>query len=315
MAPPRACILGCVGPLLERAEARALARSDPWGFIVFARNVETPAQLARLTAALRDAVGRNAAVLVDQEGGRVARLGPPHWRAWPPPLEAAADGPGALRARYALIAAELRTVGIDTNCAPVADIAGPATHPFLRNRCLGHDAATVARAARAVAEGLMAGGVLPVLKHLPGHGRASADSHAALPRVATPAADLATTDFAPFRALADLPLGMSAHVVYDAIDPDRPATLSPRVIAMIRTKIGFDGLLMTDDIAMGALSGPLGARAAAAIAAGCDVVVHGNGDGAEAAAVAEAAGPLSPAATTRAARALALRDRLAEAGR
>jgi len=312
MALPRACILGCAGPDLGRDEARALARADPWGFIVFARNVDTPARLARLTADLRAAVGRNAPVLVDQEGGRVARLGPPHWRAWPPPLEAAAEGPAALRARYATIAAELRAVGIDTDCAPLADIAGPATHPFLRNRCLGTSAAAVAQTARAVAEGLMAGGVLPVLKHLPGHGRAATDSHAALPRVAAPAAALAATDFAPFAALADLPLGMTAHVVYDSIDPDRPATLSPRVIAMIRTEIGFDGLLMTDDISMGALSGPLGARAAAAIAAGCDVVLHCNGDSAEAAAVAEAAGRLSPAAAARAARALALRDRLAE---
>lgn len=306
----RACILGCAGPVLARPEAARLRALDPWGFILFLRNIETPAQVARLVADLRAAVGRDAPVLIDQEGGRVQRLTPPRWRAWPPPLDPVpGDRVAAFAARGRAIAAELAALGIDVNCAPVADIAGPRTHPFLRNRCAGTDAATVAACARAMAEGLLAGGVLPVVKHLPGHGRARADSHADLPRVTVAAEVLHATDFAPFRALADLPLAMTAHVVFDALDPDRPATLSPAAIAAIRDDIAFDGLLMTDDISMGALSGPVGARAAAAVAAGCDVVLHCNADAAEAEAVAEGAGTLSGRAAARAAAALARRGR------
>jgi beta-N-acetylhexosaminidase len=307
-----ATILGCEGPALTAAEAGFFRDADPLGFILFARNVETPDQLRLLTGDLRAAVGRDAPVLVDQEGGRVQRLRAPHWREWLPPLdEVAGLAPGArgrgLWLRYRLIAAELRAAGIDACCAPTADIAGPDTHPFLRNRCLGSDPATVAAAARAAAEGLLAGGVLPVMKHLPGHGRAVVDSHLHLPRVAADAATLATTDFAVFRALAGLPIAMTAHVVFDAFDPDLSATLSPAMIGVIRERIGFAGLLLTDDLSMEALSGTLASRTAAAIAAGCDVALHCNGKRAEMEAVVAAAGRLSPPAAARAEAALARR--------
>lgn len=312
MPTPGATILGCAGPVLDRGEARALARLDPWGLILFARNVQNPGQLRRLTGDLRAALGRNAPIFIDQEGGRVARLRPPEWRGWPAPLDVLACLPGAaaeryLWLRYRLIAAELRDLGIDGNCAPLADIARPETHAILRDRCYGTSPAEVVPRTRAVAEACLSGGVLPVLKHIPGHGRATADSHLDLPRVTATRADLDTGDFAAFRALADLPLGMTAHIVYDALDAARPATLSATAIGAIRADMGFDGLLMTDDISMQALSGPLAARSAAAIGAGCDLVLHCNGQMAEMEEVADAAGGLSPAAAERAARALAAR--------
>jgi beta-N-acetylhexosaminidase len=308
-----AVVLGCEGPHLGPDEAAFFRAADPWGFILFARNVETPDQLCRLTGDLRAAVGRDAAVLIDQEGGRVQRLRAPHWRDWLAPFDQVARSRPGLAARglwlrYRLIADELRAVGIDVDCAPVADIAGPDTHPFLRNRCFGSDAATVTAAARAAAEGLLAGGVLPVIKHLPGHGRAVVDSHHDLPRVSAPLADLEATDFAPFRALADLPVAMTGHIVLDAVDRDRPATASAAVIALIRDRIGFGGLLLSDDLSMQALSGPIGARAGAAIGAGCDLALHCNGDRDEAGAVVAAAGGLGGAALRRAAAALARRD-------
>lgn len=307
-----ATILGCLGTRLSAEEAAFFRDADPFGFILFARNIQDPAQVARLTADLRAAVGRDAPVLVDQEGGRVQRLRGPHWHEWLPPLDQmAATREGAVaRAvwlRYRLIAEELRAVGIDANCAPTADIACAVTHPFLRNRCFGTDADTVTLAARACAEGLLAGGVLPVMKHLPGHGRASADSHLSLPRVAASRAELLANDFAPFAALTDLPMAMTAHIVFTALDADHPATASPVMIKLIRQEIGFGGLLMTDDIAMHALSGDFGARARAALAAGCDVILHCNGDMAEMEAVVAAAGTLTPAADARAQAALAQR--------
>ena len=306
-----AAIFGCGGPALAPAEVAFFAEANPWGFILFARNVESTGQLRRLTAALRDAVGREAPIFIDQEGGRVQRLGPPDWRAWPPPLDharaAGAEAGRAMYLRYRLIAEELRALGIDGNCAPCADVAASETHPFLRNRCFGESAAEVASLGRSVADGLLDGGVLPVVKHLPGHGRATADSHLALPRVSAARAELEAVDFAAFRALADLPLAMTAHVVYDALDPERPATLSPDAIRAIRERIGFGGLLMGDDISMGALAGPLAQRAAASIAAGCDLALHCNGDLAEMEAVAAAAGSLTQAAAVRAEAALAWR--------
>lgn len=306
-----AYILGCAGPELSAAERAFFADADPLGFILFSRNVVDPAQLRRLTGDLRDSVGRDAMILVDQEGGRVQRLCPPHWQAWRAPMdEVAAAAPRAaevMRLRYQMIAAELREVGIDVNCAPCADIARPDTHDVLWNRCYGTDAARVTGIARAVAEGLLAGGVLPVLKHMPGHGMARVDSHKALPRVTLPRPDLEAQDFAPFRALADLPLAMTAHVVFDAIDAERPATQSPDMVALMRGAIGFGGLLMTDDISMQALSGPVAARSQAALAAGCDVVLHCNGDLAEMRAVAESCGVLSEQGVSRAGAALALR--------
>ena len=308
-----ACILGCAGTDLARDEARFFRDADPWGFILFARNVADPAQLVRLTGGLREAVGRDAPVFVDQEGGRVARLRGPHWRDWPPALDqvaglSAGEAERAMWLRYRIIAAELRAVGIDGNCAPLADIAGEATHDVLRNRCYATGAAEVVRIARAVAAAHLAGGVLPVLKHIPGHGRATSDSHKELPRVTAVRAALDATDFAAFRDLADLPLGMTAHIVYDCLDPDRPATQSAAAIRMIREWIGFEGVLMTDDISMSALSGGIGTRSAAARAAGCDLILHCNGKRPEMEEVLAACGRLGGAAAARANRALALRD-------
>ncbi|MCA8884113.1 MAG: glycoside hydrolase family 3 protein [Rhodobacteraceae bacterium] len=309
--PHGATIFGCSGPVLTAQEAAFFRDADPWGFILFARNIDTPDQVRALTDALRAAVGWNAPVLIDQEGGRVQRMGPPHWRQWMPPLDqvacAGAAAMESLSLRARVIAAELRAVGVDVNCAPLADIAGAATHPFLRNRCVGTDAAEVARNARAMAEGFLAGGVLPVIKHLPGHGRATLDSHKALPQVETPHADLSRSDFAAFAPLADLPLAMTGHILFTDLDPDRPATLSPRLIGVIRDEIGFDGLLMTDDICMGALGGALAARCADAMAAGCDVVLHCNGEMDEMRDVAAASGTLTAAGERRAAAALAAR--------
>ncbi len=309
----RAVIFGCLGPELGPDERRFFAEAAPWGFILFGRNIETPAQVRRLTHDLREAVGRDAPVLIDQEGGRVARLRGPDWREWAPALDECARLPSrelrvrAMYLRYRLIAGELRELGIDVNCAPVLDVLRPETHAVIGNRSYGADPAEVAAIGRAVADGLIAGGVAPVMKHVPGHGRATADSHEALPRVAAARSELAV-DMAPFRALADLPMAMSAHVIFEAIDPERPATLSPDVVGMVRGEIGFDGLLMTDDLSMNALSGPFDARAAAALAAGCDVVLHCNGEMSEMAAVAAAVPELAGVAARRAERALAARS-------
>lgn len=308
-----ATILGCAGPQLLADERAFFRNADPFGYILFARNVENPDQLRRLTGELRDAVGRDAPILVDQEGGRVQRLRAPHWREWDPPLDtvARAGSVGAaarlMKARATVIAAELRAVGIDANCAPVADVARPQTHPFLRNRCYGSDPGTVTRIALAVADGLVAGGVLPVMKHLPGHGRSHLDTHHDLPTVDAMLDDLRATDFAPFRALAGLPMAMTAHLVFAALDPGLPATQSPRMIRLIRDEIGFDGLLVTDDLNMQALQGTLAERTARSIAAGVDIALHCNGDMAEMAEVAAAAGDMGPAAAARALAAVAAR--------
>ncbi|TCP61984.1 beta-N-acetylhexosaminidase [Rhodovulum bhavnagarense] len=307
-----AFIAGCAGPVLGADERAFFAAADPFGFILFARNIEDPEQLRGLTCALRDAVGRDAPILIDQEGGRVQRMGPPFWREWGPALDQIAQvGPGqAARSMYLrarLIAAELAEVGIDTNCAPLADLARPETHPILKNRCYGSEPVSVIGAARATAEGLLAGGVLPVLKHIPGHGRASVDSHVDLPRVSAPRATLEAEDFVPFRALADLPFAMTAHIVFDAVDEMRPITTSPEGIALIRDGIGFDGFLMSDDISMQALTGPIAARCVASLRAGCDAILHCNGDLAEMEVVAEESGVLSRESAVRAARALVRR--------
>jgi beta-N-acetylhexosaminidase len=308
-----AAIFGCAGPQLLPDERAFFREADPFGFILFARNVETPDQLRRLTADLRAAVGRDAPILVDQEGGRVQRLRAPHWREWEPPLdsiEAARSAEAAerlMRVRAAVIAAELRDVGIDANCAPLGDVARPSTHPFLRNRCYGSDPATVARIARAVADGLVAGGVLPVMKHLPGHGLSHVDTHHDLPTVDETLDDLDRIDFAPFRALADLPMAMTAHLVFAAIDPDLPATQSPKMIGIIRERIGFQGLLMSDDLNMQALQGSLADRTRRTVAAGVDIALHCKGDLAEMQEVAAAAGEMTHAASVRARAALAQR--------
>ncbi|MEM1346245.1 MAG: glycoside hydrolase family 3 N-terminal domain-containing protein [Pseudomonadota bacterium] len=308
----RAAIYGLAGPDLSPSERAFFAEADPWGFILFARNIDTPVRLKRLTADLRESVGRDAPILIDQEGGRVARLRGPHWREWPPvreEIEGARDEGEVLerlRLRYRLIAHELREVGIDVDCAPLLDVPQRNAHPIIGNRALGDDGVQVALRGREVARALLEGGVLPVIKHLPGHGRALDDSHEHLPTVTAPA-EVLRSDFLPFRALADQALGMTAHIVFTALDPEAPATLSRKCIDLIRHEIGFDGLLMTDDLSMHALKGPMRVRAEGSLAAGCDLVLHCNGDPHEMAAVAEATPALTAAALTRSERALALR--------
>jgi beta-N-acetylhexosaminidase len=314
----RAFITGLAGTTLTSAERAFLHEREPWGFILFSRNVDTPAQLSRLITSVRDAVGRDAPVLVDQEGGRVQRLGPPHWPPYPPGAaygrlydEDAGQGRRAAYLGARLIAADLAAVGIDVDCLPIADVPASGADPVIGDRAYGESAQKVAVLGRAVADGLLAGGVLPVLKHIPGHGRASADSHRALPVVESDHETLRKTDFAAFQALRDLPLGMTAHVVYTAIDPIAPATTSVTLIRdVIRGWLGFDGLLMSDDISMGALSGSIEARARAAIAAGCDVVLHCSGELAEMQAVASAVPVLTGKAAARADAALGRRGQV-----
>ncbi len=311
-----AFITGVEGTSLSGDERSFLREADPWGLILFKRNVDTPEQVARLTSSFRNEVGRDAPVLVDQEGGRVQRLGPPHWPTYPPGAAFGRvydhDRPAGLRAAWLgarLIAADLAAVGIDVNCLPVADVPAPGADQVIGDRAYGDNPDKVAAVARAAAEGSLAGGVLPVLKHVPGHGRATADSHMALPVVDAPLAALEATDFPPFRALSDLPVAMTAHVVFRAIDPIDPATTSATVIQrVIREWIGFHGLLMSDDISMQALSGPTGERARRAIAAGCDLVLHCNGKLAEMQAVAGAVPRLVGEAAARAEAALQRRQ-------
>lgn len=302
-----AAIIGPQGTAITDWEKSFYADYQPLGFILFARNVDTPDQLRRLTDDLRAAAGHEALVMVDQEGGRVQRLRAPHWREWLPPLDdvaRASDPERAMALRYQIIGQELRDAGIDVNAVPCADLARAETHPFLRNRCYGETVETVTRISRAVATGCLAGGVLPIVKHMPGHGLAQVDSHKALPRVNLPPAELEALDFAPFRALADLPLGMTAHIVFDSLGQSAPATQSPEMIRLIREAIGFDGLLMSDDIGMEALSGSAPERAAAALAAGCDAVLQCNGGPQVVEAVAQASGSLTPEAMRRAEAAL-----------
>lgn len=306
-----AYILGCAGPTLSGPEAAFFREADPWGFILFQRNIETPEQTRALTSALRETVGREAPILIDQEGGRVQRMWGPTWRVWHPALDQIGDMPVELAAegmalRTRLISHELLALGIDVNCTPLGDVASDETHPVLLNRCYGREPDRVIAIARAVAEAQEECGVLPILKHIPGHGSTVADSHVALPRVDKPRAALEAWDFTPFRALSDLPMGMTAHVVYSDIDPVA-ATISPKMIALIREDIGFDGLLMTDDLSMEALGGTPAERTGAALAAGCDLILHCNGEMAEMEAVAGAAGRLTAQALPRAEAALARR--------
>jgi beta-N-acetylhexosaminidase len=315
-----AFITGIGGTALTAAEKSFLRAAQPWGLILFRRNVETPEQMRALIVECRSAVGRHAPVLIDQEGGRVQRLGPPHWPLYPPGAVYGrlygcdrATGLAAAELGSRLIASDLQALGIDVDCLPVADIPVPGADPVIGDRAYGDTPEQVAAIATAVAAGLLAGGVLPVVKHLPGHGRAKADSHARLPVVDARREELGASDFAAFRALADLPLGMTAHVVFSAIDPLAPATTSVTIVQqVIRGLIGFQGLLMTDDLSMGALSGTMAERTRAALAAGCDVALHCNGELDEMEAVAGEAGPLAGAALARATTALAARRPPAE---
>ncbi|MEM7441463.1 MAG: beta-N-acetylhexosaminidase, partial [Pseudomonadota bacterium] len=312
MSGARAVIFGCSGPVLTAEERTFFAKADPWGFILFARNIETPDQVRALTEDLRATVGRRAPILIDQEGGRVARLTAPVWQTWAPALPYCTDaGPNLREAMYLrgrMIAAELYDLGIDVNCAPILDVVGADTHAIIENRCYGRDPAQVGIAGRALADGHRAGGVLSIIKHIPGHGRGNVDSHFDLPRVSASAEELETTDFVPFRDLSDLPMAMTAHIVYEAIDPDAPATLSKQVVSMIRGQIGFEGLLMTDDLSMKALGGDFADRTRASLDAGCDLVLHCNGLREEMDPVAEHAPLLDGLALARAEAVLAERQ-------
>lgn len=309
-----AAILGCAGLTLSKSERAFFRDAQPWGFILFARNVESPDQVRALTAELRDTVGRaDAPILIDQEGGRVARLRPPHWKPYPPGRaygELAGNDPllrrEITRLGGRLLAHDLASLGINVDCVPVLDVPDPEGHEIIGDRAYGQTPEDVALLGRAAAEGLIAGGVLPVIKHIPGHGRAKADSHLELPVVEASWDELDARDFAPFRALSDMPMAMTAHVIYTEVDRKRPATTSRSAFKrVIRGAIGFEGLVMSDDLSMKALAGSFRERAERSLAAGCDVVLHCNGDMTEMKAVLSGTGALKGKAGRRAAAALA----------
>ncbi len=308
----RAFICGCAGPSLVAAERAFIAQTQPWGLILFKRNVEGPQQLRDLTGQFRALVGRpDAPVLIDQEGGRVQRMGPPHWPAYPAAAsfdQQIADSHAALRAAYLtarLIAHDLRDAGINVNCAPVLDVAEPGTHAVIGSRAYSEDPGRVAAFGRAVCNGHLDGGVAPVIKHMPGHGRTRADSHLELPVVTASRRELELRDFAPFAALNAMPMAMTAHLVFTALDTKAPATTSQAIVsAIMRGALGFDGLIMTDDLSMKALGGSFAERTRAAFSAGVDMALHCNGDLSEAAEVAGATPQLAGEALRRAVAAL-----------
>ncbi len=304
-----AVITGLAAQTLTPPEHAFLRAARPAGLILFARNVDHPDQVRRLVADATAAIGADVLVLIDQEGGRVQRLRPPHWRALPAgaAFQYAVSPVDAARLIAELTAADLRDLGINCNCAPVLDLPVPGSHGIIGDRAYGDTVDQVVRLGRAVIDGYIAGGVVPVIKHIPGHGRAKADSHLELPVVDTPRADLAVTDFAPFKALADAPAAMTAHVVFSDLDAANPASTSVTIHRdILRGSIGFDGLLMSDDLSMKALGGPMRARAEAVLAAGSDLALHCNGDMAEMEAVAAGAQPLTGTARQRFDRALAI---------
>ena len=312
----KAFITGVAGTNLSAEERSFIATERPWGFILFKRNVADPAQVTALTDQLRAAVGEpNAPVLIDQEGGRVQRLSPPHWPLYPPGAAFGSlyDIDAALGLRAALLSArligdDLAELGVTVDCLPLADVPVAGADAVIGNRAYGTEPAKVSAIARAVTVGLAQGGILPVLKHIPGHGRATADTHLRLPVVDTAQAELEKTDFAAFRPLVDLPMAMTAHVVFSAYDPAHPATTSATMIeTVIRGLIGFQGLLMSDDVSMNALAGSIAERTRAIFAAGCDLVLHCNGKLDEMREVASETPELSGKALIRAERALASR--------
>lgn len=307
-----AAIYGCSGYQLTAEERAFFAETKPWGFILFRRNVESPEQVRALVHDLRASIGSDdAPILIDQEGGRVQRLGPPHWPKYPPGaayLQATGDVAKArdlVRLGARLMAQDLKALGITVDCLPVLDVPVPGAHDIIGDRAYAQDPATVSVLARAAAEGLLAGGVLPIIKHIPGHGRAFSDSHHDLPVVEESLETLDAWDFAPFKALSDMPLAMTAHVVFTAVDAKRPATTSKKGIRLMREPLGFGGLIMSDDLSMKALSGSLTERARASLKAGCDVVLHCNGQLDEMRQVAEGTGKLKGEAKRRAEAALA----------
>lgn len=279
-------IYGCAGTELTGVERSFFGEVQPWGFILFGRNIADREQVRRLVQALRETVNdERAPVLIDQEGGRVARLKPPLWNDRPPAARfgrlheiAAEAAHEAVYLNARLIAHDLADLGINVDCTPVLDLPVEGADDIIGDRAFSRDPAMIVDLGRSMIDGLIDGGVLPVMKHIPGHGRATADSHLELPRVEIEREELSMTDFVTFRGLADCPMAMTAHVVYEAIDPKRPATTSPLIVRdVIRGEIGFDGLLMTDDLSMKALQGPLAKRAKSALFAGCDIVLHCNG--------------------------------------
>lgn len=308
---PRAAIIGLAGPRLSAEEAALLRAHRPAGVILFARNVVDAAQLRALTGEVRAILGAEAPVLVDQEGGRVARLKPPEWERWPAAAALEGAPAPAIMANALLLGAACVAAGLDVVCAPVLDLRIAGAHGVIGDRAFSTDPAEVARCGAAFAAGLQAGGAIPVVKHIPGHGRATADSHHELPRVGAPRAALAA-DLAPFRALAACGAwAMTAHVLYEAWDAARPATISPAVIGeIIRGEVGFDGVLVTDDLAMGALQGSPTDLAAAALSAGCDLVLHCTGRLADSAALLAECPALTDRAAARLARARLVRDAL-----
>ena len=312
---PRAVILGCAGEQLSGDEHRFFSAADPVGFILFRRNCRSPDQVRELVAALRGAVGRSdAPILIDQEGGRVARLRPPSWRLYPSAARLGSlpdpQAEVAVRLGARLIADDLRDLGITVGCMPVLDVPVTGAHPVIGDRAYGSEPGRVTKLARAACRGLLEGGVLPVVKHIPGHGRARVDSHHGCPVVETETDELSRTDFVPFHALAAMPWAMSAHIVYRAIDMTAPATLSRRVISeVIRGVIGFDGVLVSDDLSMHALGGDIAERPGRALAAGCDLVLHCNADRSEMEAIVAGAELISVLSAGRLARAEAMRHR------
>jgi beta-N-acetylhexosaminidase len=312
----KAFIVGVSGTELAAEEREFIASERPWGFILFKRNIGIPSQVASLVGQLREAAGASdAPVLIDQEGGRVQRLGPPHWPVYPPGAAFGrlydidpALGLAAARLSARLIADDLLSLGVTVDCLPLADVPVAGADAVIGDRAYGTRPDKVAAIARAVADGLEQGGILPVLKHIPGHGRATADTHFRLPVVDTPKIELEATDFAAFRPLADLPMAMTAHVVFSAFDPAHPATTSATMIEqVIRGLIGFQGLLMSDDVSMNALAGSVAERTRAIFAAGCDMVLHCNGKLDEMRLVTRETPELSGKALARAKRALAAR--------
>jgi beta-N-acetylhexosaminidase len=306
-------IYGCAGTTLGEEERAFFREVRPWGFILFARNIHDRSQIRSLVQSLRETVSDPLApILIDQEGGRVARLTPPGWKARPPAARFGAiyatQHEAGLEAAYLnarLIAHDLAELDINVDCLPVLDLPVEGANDVIGDRAFAHDAATIIDLGKAQIEGLLDGGVLPIMKHIPGHGRATADSHHALPHVSTDAEELSATDFVTFRSLDTCPMAMTAHVVYDAIDAHRPATTSPKVIRdVIRGEMGFDGLLISDDLSMNALDGPLSVRTKAALFAGCDVVLHCNGKLDEMKEVASEVKPLDGQALRRAQHAL-----------
>src|SRR5215470_6757932 len=311
----RAFITGLKGAAITGEERAFLREASPVGLILFKRNIANPLQLNDLIKEFRAICGPDAAVLIDQEGGRVQRMGPPHWPAYPAGAvygelyrREPAQGLRAAWLGARLIAADLAAVGITVDCLPVADVPVAGADRVIGDRAYGDTARQVAAIAAAVAAGLQAGSVLPVIKHMPGHGRATVDSHSRLPVVTADRATLEATDFAAFVPLAAAPFGMTAHVVFTALDPGLPATTSTIMIGqVIRGFIGFSGALMSDDVSMGALSGPIGERVRQSLAAGCDLVLHCNGEFTEMQEVAAYCPELGGAALERTARALASR--------